>query len=151
MEALRVMLKKIAIPSLCLIAGLAIGGGSVELNHHRAESRSKEQFQQRIRCKSLADRYARDNTHENQAAILVVVDFSPLLNSCIAGFHTMDNDYMDWELVDLLSGKETSMGGCFESRNCGNGKDMKLDADLEAAFKMAVEGSEAPAATKKSH
>ena len=146
---MQVALKKIIIPVLFLIAGLAIGGGSVELNHRRVESKSKELFQQRIRCKSLADRYARENTSGNQAAILEMVDFSPSLNSCIAKFHTLENDYRDWELVDLLSGKETSMGGCFESRNCGNGKDMKLDADLEAAFRMAVDGSQQPTASKK--
>jgi hypothetical protein len=56
---------------------------------------------------------------------------------------------MDCELVDLLSGKETSMGGCFETRNCGNGKDLKLNADLEAAFRMAVEGSQQTTASKK--
>ena len=146
---LRVVLRKIAMPGLFLIAGLAVGGGSVELSHRRVESTSKVRFQQRIRCKSLADRYAQENTHGNQTAIVEAVDFSPSLNSCIAEFHKMDSDYRDWDLVDLLSGKETSMGGCFESHNCGNGKDLKLDADLETAFRVAVDGSQQSAMSKK--
>jgi hypothetical protein len=148
-KSLLVILKRIAVPGLFLIAGLAIGGGSVELNHRRVESKSKDLFQQRIRCKSLADKYARENTNDSQTAILEMVDFSPSLNSCIAEFRTWEKDYRDWELVDVLSGKQTSMGGCFEGRNCGNGKDMKLDADLEAAFRLAVDGSKQTSAGKK--
>lgn len=135
-------LKTIALPLLFLLLGMILGGGSVEYGHRHFDARSKAAFEQRARCKSLADRYARASTNDTQAAILERVDFSPSRNSCFAEIHLgYADDVRGWELVDLLSGKETLIGLCNESRDCGNGRDIKMEKDLNAEFEHAIEGT----------
>jgi len=134
-------IKKIAIPLLFLLLGAILGGGSVEYGHRRLDIRSKARFEQRSRCKSLADAYARQNSTDNDYVTLRMVDFSEAQNSCIAGFNEWTvGDWRDWELVDLLTGKSAPIGSCNESKNCGEGRNIKFDHDLETAFKQAVAG-----------
>jgi hypothetical protein len=132
---------KIALPLWFLLLGVILGGGSVEFGHRHFDARSKAAFEQRARCKSLADRYARETTNDTQAAILERVDFSPSRNSCFAEFRGYADDVRSWELVDLLSGEETLIGLCNENRDCGNGKDIKMESNLNAEFKHAIEGT----------
>jgi hypothetical protein len=136
------MFNKMAIPALSLALGLLIGGGTVEYGHRRSDFKSKQKFEQRIRCKSLADGYVRKESNKTEGVLLSEVGYSAIHNSCFAAVTTYRDPFQGWELVDLLSGKTTQIGTCNVQRNCGNGNDMKYSADLDIAFKRAIEGTE---------
>lgn len=138
------LLNRIAIPAATLFFGLLIGAAFVEYGHRRYDRQSKQMFEQRMRCKSLADSYARENTNNDGSTFLQMVDFSVPRNSCVAGFNNWTNNWQDWELVDLLSGERTPIGSCDLRASCGNGRDIKLASDLDAAFKQAITASRVP-------
>jgi hypothetical protein len=104
--------------------------------------KSKQKFEQRIRCKSLADGYVRKESNETEGVLLREVGYSSIHNSCFAAVTTYSDPFQGWELVDLLSGETTQIGTCNVQRNCGNGNDMKDAADLDIAFKRAIDGTE---------
>ena len=121
-------MKRVSLPAFFLIVGIAIGGGSVKLYDNESDIHSRELFEQRDRCKSLADKYATEQSAGNQQAVsLRMVDFSMVSNSCVGAFDMYESDERTWELVDLLTGKETYIGYCSENKNlwrrqrCGAG------------------------------
>jgi hypothetical protein len=135
------MFKKMAIPALSLVLGLLVGGGSIEYGHRRSDLKSKQVFEQRIRCKTLAESYVRKESNDTNYVHLEQVGYSAKSNSCFAAVTTWSDPYRDWILVDLLSGESTDVGICNEQRDCGGGNDMKYAADLRAAFKMSIDGT----------
>lgn len=73
-----------------LIAGVLLGGGSVELYHSRTSERSKEVFNQRLRGNSLAKKYEQAQSMSvgtsSMTFTLMTVDYSEAKTSCIAEY-----------------------------------------------------------------
>jgi hypothetical protein len=146
------MTRKTIVPALALIAGFAVGGGSVEYIHQRNDQQSKQAFDQKLRCKALADAYIRtQNKDETALSNIDEVGYSQSTNTCFAAVHEYETfgqaTWVEYSLIDLTSGKIDSIGSCDENRDCGNGRDMKLSSELSDDFKQAIEGKDA--ATKK--
>jgi hypothetical protein len=136
------MFKRLSIGIIILVAGIVIGGFSVEVVHRHLGMKSKERFEQRARCKSLSDSYARENTDSGTSVFIKMVDFSESQNTCIAAFNGWSQSrFEDWQLVDLLTQKTTYIGSCDIQKNCGEGRDMKFDSEMEAEFNRELDGT----------
>jgi hypothetical protein len=146
------------IAAVMFFAGLAVGGGGVEIYNRRTANKSQQLFSQRIRCKQLADRYARQNPDEDVGTFfLQAVDYSTVSNSCIAYFKRLETvnatlqgrhgqyDYYTWQVVDLLTGNTIYEESCgdSDSNSCWRGKvspGNKFPEEARAAFDEAVTG-----------
>jgi hypothetical protein len=142
------MSRKIIIPVLTAFFGLLVGGATVDYIHRHNDQRMKQAFAQKERCRSLADRYIRENSKDETNLLLKEVDFSQASNSCIAAIDRFENYPAgideNWEMVDLLSGKVTLIGWCSERSNCGNGRNIHFEQRLDVEFKSAIDGTEPP-------
>lgn len=141
------MNRKIAVPALTALLGLLVGGTSVECAHRYHDRSSKEAFAQRMRCRTLADKYVRSNSNEDVSVTLQKVDYSPASNTCFAGFETWISSSLgnevSWDLVNLLTGEETPIGICNLSQ-CGEGPNIHYEDRLDVAFKNAIDGTVPP-------
>lgn len=122
---------------LLLILGLIFGALAFQLRQQHHEQKSKQVFEQRIRCKAIADKYV----VQNEDAVLQEVEYSAQRNSCMAAIHTLGKDLRGWDLVDLLSGETINLGMCDESKDCGGGNDLKFEAALKEAFDRSLKTS----------
>jgi len=142
------MSRKIIIPTLAALLGLAVGGATVDYIHRHNDQRMKQAFLQKEQCKSLAERYIRENSKDKTNLLLKEVDFSTASNSCIAAIDRFENFPAgldeNWEVVDLLSDKVTLVGWCSEQSNCGNGRDIHFEQRLDIEFKSAIDGTKPP-------
>jgi hypothetical protein len=125
---------------LCiLLLGCLIGAGLAQLFHIVRARRGAGLFEQRLRCKGLAESYQKDNSNEFDDVILVRVDFSAAHNSCIASAEEIStaisrqNRYVAFKVVDLLSGQVLFRQTCRAGRDaegqsdyCGNGSEASL-------------------------
>lgn len=142
------MQKKIVVPIVAALLGLTVGGAAVEYLHRHNDQRIRQAFAQKERCRSLADRYIRENSKAETSLTLQEVDFSPSSNSCIAAIWSFESNptryYEDWKLVDLVSGKETLVGWCGVGNDCGNGRNIHFGQRLDVEFKSAIDGTQPP-------
>jgi hypothetical protein len=142
------MTRKVVIPA-SLIAGLLLGGGTVEYWHRQFDQRSKQTFEQKLRCKSLADQFIRDHSGDDSHGIaLGQVDYSSSSNSCFAAVTTFTRYgnalWKGWGVVDLVSGKAESMGTCSPAYDCADGRDLRYSQNMDIAFKNAIDGTSLP-------
>jgi hypothetical protein len=141
------MTKKVVIPA-SLIVGLLLGGGTVEYGHRSFDQHSKQAFEQKLRCKSLADQYIREHSDDPHGTALGQVDYSSSNNTCFATVTTYTRYgnavWKGWELVDLVSGKVESMGTCSEAYDCADGRDLRYSQNMDIAFKNAIDGTFLP-------
>ena len=143
------MSRKFIFPVLAALLGILGGGAAVDYIYRHNDQRMKQAFVQKERCRSLADRYIRENSKDETSLLLKEVDFSRASNSCIAAINRFENYPAgldeNWEVVDLLSDKVTLVGWCSEQSNCGNGRNVHFEQRLEVEFKSAIDGTEPPA------
>jgi len=159
-------MKKLWLFVIVALVGICVGAAIDEALHaarnrkSQAKDRdSNELFQHRLRCKAVADDYARANSDDSSTLFLERVDFSPSRHSCIASFTRWTTgkrklqrcncfvEIHDYEAVDLLSGETLSSGECVENDPdstlfCGNGRDMRLDAERSKALESALVSKE---------
>jgi hypothetical protein len=137
----------IALFGIC--AGAALDEAMHVVWNRKSQARERggnELFQQRLRCKSEADDYARKSSESNNTLALERVEYSPVRRSCVASFTRITSgkrlELWSYETIDILTGETLFSDGCVENdpsdrRFCGNGRDMKLrkgrDDALEAA------------------
>lgn len=142
--------------ALTFLIGLALGGGTVQIYHVVRANAAKEAFNQKVRCKELAEGYIRQQSNESTSVSLQDVDYSATADSCVGYFHVWEdvgnrNKYnrREWQVVDLLTGKTLYDNECREETNCGGGTDIKSDEEAEAAFDEAVTGKKAKPSSMK--
>lgn len=128
---------------LLLILGAIIGGGGVESFHRVRDRQRHEIFEQRLRCKQLADAYAKSNSDDSTTVFIERIDFSSRRNSCLAAVSTAHRNLWNYDVVDVITGETVHSGMCFEDQKyglqwCGNGRDMKLTDERDKAFDAAL-------------
>src|ERR1035441_2561498 len=77
--------RKITI--MALIAGIVLGAAATEGFNVYRQSHDSQIFQERLRCKAVADAYVKEENStdpEHVSWILDKVDYSPARNSCVA-------------------------------------------------------------------
>jgi hypothetical protein len=134
--------------ALTALIGLGIGVGSDEVLHAFRERKSAEFFQQRIRCRHLADNYANKESSDFNSFLIDKVDFSPVRNSCIASasrVRAIPNNGPEWtyQTVDIVTGEVFFIRSCYGTDEksplfCGNGYNMKLMDERDKALEAAL-------------
>ncbi|HXJ89128.1 MAG TPA: hypothetical protein VMS18_20085 [Candidatus Binatia bacterium] len=159
-------MKKLWLLVIVALVGISVGAAIDEALHaarnrkRQAKVRdSNELFQHRLRCKAVADDYAKQNSDDSGTLILERVDFSPSRNSCIAAFTRWTTGKLklqrcnclieihDYLTVDLLSGETLYSDDCVENDPesktfCGNGRDMRLGQERGDALEAALVSKE---------
>jgi hypothetical protein len=144
-QAKTMMTRKITI--MALIAGIVLGAAATEGFNFYRQSHDSQIFQERLRCKAVADAYIKKN---NTGFLLPgKVDYSPARNSCVAGLDRMwipnDRASTPTESVtieDLLSGETLFSLTC--TITC-NAESMYIDS----AFKYVMNNVSKPTALEK--
>ena len=148
------MLRKTSIPIALVLSGSILGYGSSELVHYSNDKHSKQTFDRKLRCKILADEYTSDGSKGNTGVMtLDNVGYSAADNTCLASVVVYDFigsiSQKRYEVVDLVSGKETYVGSCGTGADCSSGKDIKLENQLDLEFHRAIAGDHSPVTQKR--
>jgi hypothetical protein len=142
----------VALISLCLGAALDEAMRTVRNRQSRARDRDGDEvFQQRVRCKSLADDFVKKSSDDSTTLFLERVEFSSARHSCIGAFMRVlagkRGTVYSYEAIDILTGEALYSGTCVgndaNSRIfCGNGRDMELTGERNKTFADALSSKE---------
>ncbi len=128
-----------------LVIGVLLGGITIEAIHIFRDKHRHEVFEQRQRCKSLADAYVKANWSELESyTTLDRADFSQSRNSCIAAIHAtiLRNSNEEFVIVDVLSGEKVYAGWCSGNETsksyCGNGRNFSLQNECDKSFEKSL-------------
>lgn len=129
--------------AIALGAGVLIGGASVETFHRARDRQRREVFAQRLRCKSLAEDFAKNHTSSYLTMFVQRSDYSLARNTCIASDSMLTETQNTFDVVDVITGEVLSTSHCerkepTSSSFCGNGKDIALTARQTKAFEEAL-------------
>ncbi len=107
---------------MALIFGIVLGAASTEGIHFYRQSYDSRIFQQRARCRAVADAYVKKNTDLSDSSltgssvILEKVDYSPARNSCVAELNSTyfapGGGLKFYSVQDLLSGESLFTVDC---------------------------------------
>jgi hypothetical protein len=138
----------ILLAASCLI-GVILGAGVVKWYDSASQAKSRYMFGQRVRCRELADQYAKRESSDMQSVSVEMVGYSVASNSCVAYFHTWnhiaaDYEVQEWQVMDVLSGEMHNYEACtVQTGECGHGNDTKFGEKSKAAFQQAITGRKA--------
>jgi hypothetical protein len=146
------MSRKWLVLAFVFVAGLLLGGGTVEVNHRLHLAQSQEALRQELRCRAMADKYVNAYSPALGMASLDQVGFSESKNTCFGAFRSLGQIQIltmeKYVLVDLVSGKETQIGTCYFDADpqvsCTEGFGDKLGDRLDLVFKDAILGTTPP-------
>lgn len=131
--------------AVVFVVGIVVGAGSVEGFQLIREHHRQEFFEQRLRCKNLAEDYAKSHSDDYISVLPDRSDFSTSRNSCVASTdeYTGNARFVSYKVVDVVTGELISTGVCdnHDSQSpsfCGGGRNMKLRQERDAAFDKAV-------------
>ena len=96
-------------------------------------------FQQKLRCKELAESYAKSHSDETSTVFLDRSGFSAQRNSCVASTsRAFLADSWDYEVVDVVTGDtlyhENCSGNQTSSTWCGNGSNIRMMQKRDKVF-----------------
>jgi hypothetical protein len=133
-----------------ICGGIVVDEGLRTIRTHKSKAQNlnrDELFQQRLRCKSVADAYAKESSQGNVSLVAEKIEFSPSRRSCIVEFTRITAgkraEIWSYETIDVLTGESLYSEDCIEndpkaSRFCGNGRDMNLKDGRDKALADAV-------------
>ena len=142
------MTHKIAI--IALIAGIVLGAAATEGFNLYRQSHASRIFQERLRCKAVADAYVKANSSDLKedpfakswvTVTLDRADYSPSRNTCVAELETTNWDpriiLENSSVQDLLSG-ETLFSTKY-TEHMGSVKEVYTDPAFDYVIKNASE------------
>jgi len=134
------------ITTMAFIAGIVLGAAATEGFNVYRQSHDSQIFQERLRCKAVADAYVKENsTDENSTEPMGVsltldkVGYSPARNSCIADLESViyypGGARRTENVEDLLSGENLF------SVNCTEGCEMLQVMSVDPAFDYVMKNA----------
>jgi hypothetical protein len=133
---------------LCVVVGALLGAAGVQAAYEIRDRNSRERFEQRLRCKALADKYVKVRS---STVILSHVEFSRSRSSCIAstfeqlgldaaretqlGLGASTEHTNAFTVVDLLTGEELMTRMC-TSRKVSIGSEPECSASVAKQQEM---------------
>ena len=109
------------ITTMALIAGIVLGAAATEGFNFYRQSHDSHVFQERLRCKAVADAYVKEENSTDPwhgSWILDKVDYSPARNSCVADvkahYFFRTPPFTNEDVQDLLSGENLFSAQCTE-------------------------------------
>jgi len=131
--------------AVVFVVGILVGAGTLEVFQIIREHRRREFFEQRLRCKKLAEEYAKSHSDNYNSVLPDRSDFSTSRNSCVASTDEYSGNarFVSYQVVDVVTGELISTASCdnHDSQSpsfCGGGRNMKLMQERDAAFDKAV-------------
>lgn len=109
---------------LCAAVGALVGAAGVQIAHIISDRDGRELFGQRLRCKTLADKYVKEKVSPYYLVVVDRIEFSRSRSSCIAATHEqfgpVQKSSSDWtyKVVDLLSDEDINMMFCSGNDDC---------------------------------
>jgi len=140
------MTRKITI--LALIAGILLGAAATESFNVYRQSHDSQSFQERLRCKAVADAYVKEDPAAKIGFIVTLdkVDYSPARKTCVAEVEATDwgplNVLVIYSVRDLLSGESLFSARC--TKNCDALKLVYTDPAFDHVTKSATEPMSVP-------
>ena len=154
MRAKTMMTRKITI--MALIAGIVLGGAVAEGFNVYRRSHDSQIFQERARCKAIADAYVKEkstdfkedpNPPDGVTVTLDKVDYSPARNSCVAELERTDDfgrtGRESSSVQDLLSGE-----ALFSTSDTGDCLELKPEL-VDPAFDYIMNNASVPIEVEK--
>ena len=134
--------RTIKIVSL-LVIGAVVGVGGTETFHIIRDRHRRDFFEQRIRCKQLAEDYVKKNSDDYTTVFLDRTDFSVRRNSCVAATSTARRGLWNYDVIDVATGDNLYGDYCQDDHPtsktwCGNGRNISLGDKRDKAFDEAV-------------
>jgi hypothetical protein len=125
------------------VVGILIGAGIIESFHVVRGRLRREFFEQRIRCKNLAEIYAKTNSDDHTSLFVDRTDFSTARNSCVASISKATSGFWTYQVVDVITGEPLFTGFCDgkdsqSSSFCGGGRDINLMHKRDSEFDEVV-------------
>jgi hypothetical protein len=130
------------------VAGIALGVAMTTVIQRTLLGHAAGMFEQRLRCKVLAETAAKKEAanwsfFDNVSVFLDRSDFSSSRNSCVASESIYgDNGFQQQQVVDIITGEslfhQSCQGEASSPEYCGNGRNVKMSQLGEAAFTKAV-------------
>lgn len=131
--------------TVVFVLGLLVGAVFVEGIQIIRDHNRREIFEQRLKCKNLAEDYVKANSDNYTSVFLDRADFSTSRNSCIASTNEYSGSaqFTTYQVVDVVTGELLSTDFCdnHDSQStsfCGNGRNMKLRRERDEAFDKVV-------------
>lgn len=143
--------RKITI--IALIAGIVLGAAATEGFNVYRQSHDSQIFQERLRCKAVADAYVKEQTSTDPDHVFLTldkVDYSPARNSCVTESETVyfgPRPVVHYSVEDLLSGETLFVvicAGCYEDVT----QSMRL-AYVDPAFDYVMNSASKPLELEK--
>ncbi|MGO9274049.1 MAG: hypothetical protein ACLQOO_28065 [Terriglobia bacterium] len=134
------------ITTMAVIAGIVLGAAATEGFNVYRQSRDSQIFQERLRCKAVADAYVKENiTDKNSTEPIKIyweldkVDYGPGRNSCVAELES--NYYSPGEVSHVENVKDLLSGETLFSVSCtGDCLGVRV-AWVEPAFHYVMENA----------
>jgi hypothetical protein len=131
------------ITTMALIAGIVLGAAATEGFNVYRQSHESRIFQERLRCKAVADAYVkRENSTDTESVFLGKVNYSPARNSCVAEVETIlvvrgSLPIRKETVEDLLSGETLFSANC--TKDCEVVEVMFVDKAFDYVMNNASE------------
>lgn len=142
------------ITTMAFIAGIVLGAAATEGFNVYRQSHDSQIFQERLRCKAVADAYVKQSsTDENNAkprwafstVTLDNVDYSPARNSCVAELETVRlNTYNRGGVFEIGNVEDLLSGESLFAINCTEECEMRRAMFLDRAFDYVMKNASKP-------
>ncbi len=140
-------MKKLWSFVLVALVSLCVGAGLDEVVHKTRDRDNAETFEQRLRCRSLADAYEKKESDAAANVFVDKVDFSRAKRSCIATVTRASGNAQGtvwfFQTLDLVTGDSLYSEWCSENNpdshySCGNGRNIDLRRNRDKALEAAL-------------
>ena len=138
--------RKITI--IALTGGIVLGAAATEGFNVYRQSHDSQIFQERLRCKAVAEAYVKENSTDKNSTdqmghfvTLDKVDYSPARNSCVAATESVSfypgGHFATENVRDLLSGETLFSLNCNKGLDCEAAQVVFLDRAFDYVIKNA--------------
>jgi len=131
--------------AIVFVVGILVGAATIERFHAVRDHHRQQFFEQRLRCKSLAEVYAKTNSDDHTSVFVDRTDFSRARNSCVASISISKATSRFWtyQVVDVITGELLFTDSCDEKDSqspsfCGGGRDINLMHKRDSEFDEIV-------------
>jgi hypothetical protein len=137
------------ITTMAFIAGIVIGAAATEGFNVYRQSHDSQIFQERLRCKAVADAYVKENSTDKNSTeprgvflTLDNVDYSPARNSCVAELETVS--YYRGGVLTIENVEDLLSGEILFAINCTEECEMLRAMFLDRAFDYVMKNASKP-------
>jgi len=140
------------ITTMAILSGIVLGAAATEGFNVYRQSHDSQIFQERLRCKAVADAYVKEETSTDPEHVFLTldkVDYSPARNSCVAELESISffkgGALIFQSVQDLLSGETLFSLQC--NKDCV--EMLQKSEWIDPAFNYVMNNADEPVALGK--